>query len=90
MKSVPSSDYGAMSVGWRAQIRSDRKLSLENERLVMFLWVREQHCHACRFSGDDKRAEVVPKVDFGFGGLLFLGLFCYGRPRPAFGKRRDG
>jgi hypothetical protein len=71
----------------------DRKLSLEknNVRLVGFLCVCERHCHACRFSGDDKRAEVLPKAfNFGFGGLLFLPLFSYGRSRPAFGKRPDG
>jgi hypothetical protein len=36
-------------------------------------------------------SEAFPKaLDFEFGGLLFLGLFSYGRPRPILGKRRDG
>jgi hypothetical protein len=41
--------------------------------MVCFLCVGKHHCHACRFSGDDERAQVLPKAfDFGFGGLLFL------------------
>jgi hypothetical protein len=29
--------------------------------MVGFLRVRKHHCHACRFSGDDERAQVLPR-----------------------------
>jgi hypothetical protein len=74
MKSAPPNEYGAMSVGWRAQMRPDRKAVIGKlTGWFVFLCVREHHCHTGRFSGDDKRAEVFPKA---FDFAVFCSLDC--------------
>src|SRR5450759_4236994 len=48
--------------------------------MVGFCRVRKHHRHSGCFSGNDKRAEVLPKaLDFGFGAFLLDRLFCYFR-----------
>ena len=52
----------------------------KNDRIVGFRRVRKYHRHSSCFSGNDKRAKVLPKaLDFGFGDFLLVRLFRYFR-----------
>jgi hypothetical protein len=59
----------------------ERKLSLAKIiGVVGFRRVRKHHRHSSCFSGNDKRAKVLPKaLDYGFGAFLLVRLFCHFR-----------